>query len=366
MRRSDLLLAALALAACAPDVAPLEDVHSPVVYGADDRVELFQVAEPLREAVAASTVALIPRSAVGRDATGRVTITAPTLGEAQNLCAGERFSDQPAAAFCSGVLVDDDVVLTAGHCTRVFALQDFVAVLGYGFTAPDQLEAAPDDVIDVREILSERLDPRGATPRLDFAWLRLARRAPARRRPAALRMDRAPLAAATPLVVAGAVNGAPLKVDAAGRVADPRADQLDYFISDTDTSHGASGAPAFDAAGAVAGLLARGDDDLETSATGCRTTVHHPTSAANEQYTYAWRAVEALCADAPEASSICRADCGSPCQALDRALEVQVDAGCAVGGAGQERSSLLVVVAAITLLLARRRDRPEEGGPGCG
>lgn len=32
------------------------------------------------------------------------------------MCAGERFTDQPAGSFCPVALVGPDLMLTAGHC----------------------------------------------------------------------------------------------------------------------------------------------------------------------------------------------------------------------------------------------------------
>ena len=39
-----------------------------------------------------------------------------TLGADQQLCTGEAFANEPDPGFCSGTLIDDDLVLTAGHC----------------------------------------------------------------------------------------------------------------------------------------------------------------------------------------------------------------------------------------------------------
>ncbi|PTL84207.1 hypothetical protein DAT35_12305 [Vitiosangium sp. GDMCC 1.1324] len=52
------------------------------------------------------------------DATNPNNVTFPgqNLGTAYNLCTSQRFRDDPTAAFCSGTRIDDDLVLTAGHC----------------------------------------------------------------------------------------------------------------------------------------------------------------------------------------------------------------------------------------------------------
>src|SRR6266850_2085585 len=93
-------------------------------------------------------------------------LIAPSWGDAKGLCPGERFSVQPAAAFCSGVLVDWDLVLTAGHCARVYALGDFVVAFDYFYQAPGELALV--DLREPVELVAEALDPAGTEPRLDY------------------------------------------------------------------------------------------------------------------------------------------------------------------------------------------------------
>jgi hypothetical protein len=100
-------------------------------------------------------------------------------------------------------------------------------------------------------------------------------------------------------------------------VLDMRAPWFDYFTADTDTSHGSSGGPAFDSDFALLGVLARGEPDWEETASGCRTALRvSPTPAHGEQFTFAHRALEGLCSNGLEQSSLCRADCAEPCPAL--------------------------------------------------
>src|SRR5687768_3114616 len=91
---------------CAVDVQPLASSQVPIVYGADDRKEYFEISDfASREVASQSMVALVPR--VWLEAGAReLPKRAPTLAEALELCSEDRFAQQPAAAFCSGVLVD--------------------------------------------------------------------------------------------------------------------------------------------------------------------------------------------------------------------------------------------------------------------
>jgi hypothetical protein len=306
-------------AACAPDpgAAGAAGVAArPIVYGADDRREYFEVDRPdVRARVAASAVALVRRSQLRQGPAG-VVVTAQPWAEAAGLCPGERFAEQPSAAFCSGVLVDWDLVLTAGHCTRAFALDDFVVVFGYYYAQPGQLAVAREDVHDIEEIAAEALGPAGPRPRIAYAWLRLRRRVQPPRAPAPIRLSTAGLARGQPLLFAAAGGGLPIKIDAGGAIADLGEPWSDYLVASTDSLHGASGGGAFDAGLALVGALERGGRDFVMTDQGCRATFVAADDRAEEELTFAHRAREALCAADPAASSLCRPDCGDPCAAL--------------------------------------------------
>jgi hypothetical protein len=124
-------------------------------------------------------------------------VNAPSLCTLQGLCRGERFVDQPAAAFCTGVLVDWDLVLTAGHCVHLFALEDFVVLFDYDYSAPGVLTSKGETRAPV-EVVSEALDPQGVDPRLDYAWIRLDSPVSSPRKPVAVYRRAPPLTLGEP------------------------------------------------------------------------------------------------------------------------------------------------------------------------
>ena len=100
---------------------PIEDnlteTESPVVYGTDNRTDVY--AHPdvtLRARAQQATVALMSPGTINTSNPNNVTFSSQTLQQSQNLCASQRFLNDPTPAFCSGTLIDDDLVLTAGHC----------------------------------------------------------------------------------------------------------------------------------------------------------------------------------------------------------------------------------------------------------
>ena len=98
-------------------VSSYEQNEAAVVYGADDRLDYHaHPDEGLKRLTRESIVALIRTRDLERRDPDDIGLDAESLGEAFGLCDGELFRDQPTAAGCSGTLIADNLVLTAGHC----------------------------------------------------------------------------------------------------------------------------------------------------------------------------------------------------------------------------------------------------------
>jgi len=361
--RAGLLAAALAtlVSACAGGDAggaalPVVRRRGDIVYGADDRTEYFALADASARALISGAMVALVSNQVLRS-TGGDLARAPTWGDVDGLCPGEPFADEPAAAFCSGVLVDWDLVLTAGHCARLLAINDFEAVFDYYYDDSQRLAVRAGDSFPIAAIVAEALDTSGSAPRLDYAWLRLARPASPPRQPVSVHVAPPSLAKGAPVIAVGAGGGAPLKWDAGGHVQDPGAAWLDFFVVDADDSAGSSGGGAFDHELSLLGITARGGTDFVTTPDGCQTTFRAPdSSGAAEEFTCAFRAVAGLCAAAPQASSLCRAGCDEPCQALPAPVAGPDDGGCTLAGTGGGGAAgVTVTLAALALVLVRRR-----------
>lgn len=325
---------------------------SALVYGEDGRREAFEVADPSERMLFEATAAFIPRAYL--DSEGLQLAAAPTHRDKHRLCAGQRFGDQPAAAFCSAVLVDDDLVLTAGHCLRQFALSDFRVVFGYYYTSPGELAWRREDVRAPIAIVSEALDSPGTEPLFDHAWVRLDEPVSLPRRPVALHIAADAADTGEPVRYVGSIGGTPLKLADGAVVRDSRQAWLDYLVADTDTSHGASGGGAFAPDGALLGVLSRGGDDYRETAEGCLEEASEPADGvAHECYSRASTARTALCKVTEGTDSLCRPECGEPCRSLARAAN-----GCAVGFDDPEqtaRTPIWIVFGACVLALRERR-----------
>ena len=227
-----LTAAALALtcaSSCLPE-APAGAVTrqiGAIVYDTDSRREFFEVArDDVRQLVAQSLVAIVPRAALNAAGDG-LAADVPSLAAGTRLCPSQPHAAQPAAAFCSGVLVDWDLVLTAGHCARAFAPQSAVALFGYHYAEPGRLAFRAGDAHAFAGIVGEALEPDGRRPRHDHAFLRLARPVRPPHRPVPVRIR--PLLVGQPVAFAGTSGGVPMKVDLEGLVATDGEPWQDYF-----------------------------------------------------------------------------------------------------------------------------------------
>lgn len=228
-----------------------------VIYGVDDRKDIFESNNCLHKQLANSTAAMISDSALVTQDDGMVLINSTTL-EQDGICSDARFAKQTAGANCSGFLVGEDYLVTAGHCIQdMDDCERYSWVFGYANEKEEKLtQIVPKtEVYKCNKIISRVLDRSNSN---DFALVKLDRvvtgHTPLKFRTTGKIADNADL------VVIGHPSGLPTKI-ADGANVRSNTNKI-YFQATLDTFGGNSGSAVFDTkTGTVEGILVRGETD---------------------------------------------------------------------------------------------------------
>ena len=240
-----------------------------IIYGSDDRLDIRDVTDARLLEVASATAAKIPQwklSAYSDPTIDPIIQDMMTLSGSARVCGGERFATQPTLADCSGFLVGEKTLVTAGHCVDLSgSCGPNVWVFDYNLDTPGverPLMEATNTYSCARVIRSE-LNER---TKMDYAVIELDRPVVGRQ-PLRIRRRGKPGLNA-PLVVIGHPSGLPTKIAGGGRILRRK---KNYFGANLDTYGGNSGSAVFHARTLeVEGILVRGDEDYVNSAEGCR------------------------------------------------------------------------------------------------
>lgn len=237
-----------------------------VIYGEDNRKDLFESTNELHKSLAHSAAAQVANANLSMTMDGDVQVVGQTLRQ-RNICAKERFSSQVSAARCSGFLVGSDLLVTAGHCVKdQNDCANYSWVFDFQMNDANQtsMRVEKSAVYKCKSIVARALD--NATQN-DFALLKLDRVA-SDRQPLSVRRE-GKVADNTPIVVIGVPSGIPLKISDGAVV---RGNTNPYFfVANLDTYGGNSGSAVFDSnTGLVEGILVRGEQDyVYDYAQGC-------------------------------------------------------------------------------------------------
>lgn len=259
-----IILALSLLTSCAPeteqaDAPDLQDqkVFDKLIYGDDDRRDLYDVSSVLNKKLADSTVALLESSHLKVLDASHFGLPNETYGSQQLLCTSEIFYDQPAAAFCSGSLVGPNLILTAGHCIKDAGdCMSVRFVFGYAVKHNGKypLSVPTTEVYSCKRIIARKLESSGS----DFALIETDRLVVGHE---ALRLQRSRVAGVgDAITVIGHPSGLPTKVASGGKV---RKVVSSHLVTNLDTYGGNSGSGVFNSeTGEMVGVLVRGDADF--------------------------------------------------------------------------------------------------------
>lgn len=256
-----------------------------IIYGVDNRKDVFQVKDKALLEVASATAAMVPHWKAELYQKGTLASSLMkmlSLEGSMNVCAGERFASQPAIANCSGFLVNETTLVTAGHCiNETSGCEEYAWVFDYNLSssAMEQPLLKSNNVYSCARVVRSILDP---VTQMDYAVVELDRPVVDRKPLKFRRSGR--IAMETPLVVIGHPSGLPTKIADGARVMEYKNNV--FFRTNLDTYGGNSGSAVFNAKTLeVEGILVRGARDYVETTAGCNVSNVVPVDAATEAVT---------------------------------------------------------------------------------
>ena len=253
-------------------IAKAVNAQQKVIYGTDDRQDVFQVTDPTSLNDIDTVVSLFDASDVVDNGDGTSTLKTQNFRAAQNLCPAERFGEQPIGCFCSGFLVAPDIIATAGHCVNAGNVRNVRFVFGFRMldAATAQTQIDNSEIYSGVSLLGREEVATGA----DWALVRIDR-AVSNHALTSIRRE-GKVGDEQVVHVIGHPVGLPTKFAGGAAVRDNQPSA--FFIANLDTYGGNSGSPVFNSdTHVVEGILVRGETDFVRSG-NCRISLVCPST----------------------------------------------------------------------------------------
>jgi V8-like Glu-specific endopeptidase len=244
------------------NIGPSDAATARVIYGEDNRLDLYAVNDIKRVALADSTVALISTNDITEvDGTSNLHVVPYANIEGTPLCPSERFRSQSTVAFCSGFLIAPNLIATAGHCIRSDQgdLNDCSTTkIVFGFSlfqdGPTPTSVPTSEVYSCKKIIKREETPNAQ----DYSVIELDREVP-NHSPMKLHSSGDPLMS-DQLMVIGHPSGLPTKVADGALI---RSIEPTFIRASLDTYAGNSGSAVINVRTLeVEGILVRGEQDF--------------------------------------------------------------------------------------------------------
>ena len=240
-------------------------ISNKIIYGNDDRLEEYEVKNINMLQAADATVAIVLKEQLYKNSDGSYHLSAGTYGFSNNLCNEEPYRNQPDPAMCTGFLVFNDIIATAGHCIKNDTSSEWepekcskVAFV-FGFYMEDEENARLDfdssEIYYCKEVVARELSDSGP----DWSLVRLDREV-TNHIPCSVRSS-GKISDNESLFVIGHPSGIPRKYAGGANV---KINTNSYsFDANLDTYSGNSGSPVFNAnTYMVEGILVEGGVDF--------------------------------------------------------------------------------------------------------
>lgn len=228
------------------------------IYDSDDRIDFNDIYDQQHREWALATAAMIPNYIIREDDNGMSKIKGKMLQQV-GICEYERFSRQLTAADCTGFLVSETKLVTAGHCVRKKSdCSGWNWVFDYRqsekYKIGRTIYVPQSSVYRCKKIIMT-----SNRDELDLAVIELDR--PVLDRPYLKVRKDGHVTKKMNLTLVGYPSGIPVKVAPNAKVKSPNLSRT-YFMATTDSFEGNSGSPVINSdTGLVEGVLVRGEED---------------------------------------------------------------------------------------------------------
>jgi V8-like Glu-specific endopeptidase len=246
-----------------PLLSQLASANPKVIYGEDNRRDVYAETNPLFKKIALSTAALVDHDNLQTQGS-QVLVSGRSLKDIFKMCDDQRFKNQPVAAHCSGTLIAPDIIMTAGHCydSGNNECKNSSWVFDYKASKENQGSVLVPEasVYHCAEVITMINDPFNNA---DHALIRLDRAVTGRD---PIKLQKTPVKINDEVLLIGHPLGLPTKIADGAKVT--KVDAYS-FLTNTDSFTINSGSGLFNPkTGEAIGILSSGARDLETK-NGC-------------------------------------------------------------------------------------------------
>jgi hypothetical protein len=212
------------------------------IWYSDDRKDFYEITDERIKENANCTAIICRKGNLIDEKNGFSTLKIKNYGETFNLCDSEPFRNQPIAAgrLCTGFLVKDDIVATAGHCVNKNNVKDLCFVFGFKMkdVSTPVIQVPDENVYKGIKIIRSAFDRRFTGE--DWALVRLDRGVVEQTTATLSKQD---ISLNQNVYVMGYPLGLPLKYAPGACVCDIHEN---HFAAQLDVYSGNSGSPVFD------------------------------------------------------------------------------------------------------------------------
>jgi hypothetical protein len=226
------------------------------IWGIDNRMDFYAITDEKIKKNADSIAAIFLGKNLLEKEKGFSTLRVKNYGAVFNLCSQEPFRNQPISAgrLCTGFLVKDDVIATAGHCADEKSVKELRIVFGFkmlGLSTPVTW-ILHENIYKGVKIIHRVCDPKGKGP--DWELIKLDRKVKGH---PVVKLSEKSIYLDQPVYILGHPCGLPLKYSSGAKV---RVINGACFSADLNVYSGNSGSPVFDSnTHEVIGIVVRGD-----------------------------------------------------------------------------------------------------------